>query len=78
MELLDYNLTVVPSGNGEDSTAPVQDRTRFLRFTLTVHPRLINVDPQTFPAPHIGHGLHSRGDGACITNPGNYESNVGK
>jgi hypothetical protein len=56
MEILDSNLTVIPQGNGLDYSPQARERTRFLCFTLTVHPRLItpgatNVDPQSFPLP---------------------------
>jgi hypothetical protein len=57
METLDASLAVIPRGNPNiDFTQPVRDRTRYLGFTITVSPRLIDpgemeVDPQTFPAP---------------------------
>jgi hypothetical protein len=56
MDILDSNLTIIPQGNGLDYSLQARERTRFLRFTLTVHPHLItpgatNIDPQSFPLP---------------------------
>jgi hypothetical protein len=54
-ELLDANLTALTRGNAPDFPQASRDRARFLRFTLTVHPRLINpgvldIDPLEFPS----------------------------
>jgi hypothetical protein len=57
MELLDASLALLPRGNANaEFSQAARDRTRYIRFTLTVRPRLINpgvmdVDPATFPAP---------------------------
>jgi hypothetical protein len=56
MEILDASLQVIPRGNNVDFTPQARGRTRYLRFTITVSPRLIlpgamDFDPATFPNP---------------------------
>jgi hypothetical protein len=58
MEILDSKLVSIPKGNANalDFPPPSRDRTRFLRFTLTLNPRLTNpgvldIDPSEFPSP---------------------------
>ena len=58
MEILDANLAVIPRGANPnaDFTQAARDRTRYLRFTITVSPRAIppgvmDFDPATFPSP---------------------------
>jgi hypothetical protein len=56
VETLDANLASLPRGNQNalDHPQAARDRTRFLRFTLTAHPRNINpgalhINPTEFP-----------------------------
>ena len=56
MEIVDASLLVIPRGAQVDFTDHQRARTRYLRFTLTVSPRLIipgdmDFDPDTFPTP---------------------------
>ena len=57
MEILDANLATIPRGLPHlDYTQAARARTRYLRFTITVSPRLIvpgvmDFDPATFPNP---------------------------
>ena len=58
MEILDANLAVMPRGVNPnvDFSQNARDRTRYLRFTITVSPRAIvpgamDFDPATFPSP---------------------------
>jgi hypothetical protein len=55
MELLDATLTVLGRGAGIDFPNLTRERAHFIRFTLTVNPRLLNthaieIEPQTFPS----------------------------
>jgi hypothetical protein len=52
--MLDANLTAIGRGNAADFPAMVRDKTHFLHFTLSIHPRMTNprvldIDPQEFP-----------------------------
>jgi hypothetical protein len=54
IELLDSNLTLLGRGDGQDCPQNTRDGTRYIRFTLTVHPHNINpgvldIDPLQFP-----------------------------
>jgi hypothetical protein len=56
MEILDTNMATLGRGPGADFPVATRQRTRFLKFTITVHPRNINpgaidLDPQVFPLP---------------------------
>jgi hypothetical protein len=56
VEILDANLAPIAGGAGIDFPALARARTRYLRFTITVHPRNINtgaidIDQHFFPLP---------------------------